>query len=121
MFASAFLASCGGADVDVKAVLSGHMEQMKQCYNSQDANICDSAIAVLDKDIPLLKNACSSGNGDACGLFPGYDQIPEALRSYKKMCIDDEVDPSIPDNLKQIARQALKAPCDKMKAIGQKP
>jgi hypothetical protein len=112
------LPSCGGADVDVKAMLTAHQAQLAQCYESKDAKLCDAAIATLESDIPLLKRACSSGNNQACGLFPGYDQVPQMLRSYKTMCIENQVDPSIPDNLREIVRQGMKAGCDKMKFTG---
>jgi hypothetical protein len=118
MFSAAMLTSCSGADVDVKAILAANKAQLEQCYTTNDAKVCDAAIAMFDKDIPLLKNACSSGNNDACGLFPGYDYAPEMLRSYKKICVDNYVDPSMPDNLKQVARQGMKAGCDKMKFTG---
>jgi hypothetical protein len=116
----AVLSSCGSSDIDVKATLKSHQTQFEQCYGRNDGPACDAAIATVEKDMPALKSACSSGNSDACGLFPGYDQIPDLLRSYKKMCVDNEVDSSIPDNLKDIARKGMKAGCDKMKITGPK-
>ncbi len=119
-FLSVALSSCGGTDVDVKAMLTSHQAQLGQCYESKDASLCDAAIAALENDIPLLKRACSSGNNQACGLFPGYDQAPAMLRSFKSICVENQVDPSMPDNLKQLAQQGMKAGCDKMKLTGPK-
>jgi hypothetical protein len=117
---AAALSSCGSADIDVKATLKSHQTQLEQCYERKDGAVCDAAIASVEKDMPALKSACSSGNSDACGLFPGYDQIPDLLRNYKKICVDNEVDSSIPDNLKDMARKGMQAGCDKMKVTGPK-
>jgi hypothetical protein len=118
--ALAAISSACGSSVDVKTVLESHQMQMKQCYESKNAATCDAAIAILEQDIPKLQSACSSGNSQACGLFPGYDQVPAALRQYKSICVDNQVDASIPDNMKQYAQQGMKAACDKIKLNGSK-
>ena len=84
----------------------------KQCLNEKSSSACDAAIAEYDRIIPLLQKACKDGSSYACGLFPGFDQVPSIIRQYVASCVEYEPDPSAEPAMADAMEEAATAGCE---------
>ena len=117
----AFVAGCNTASSSQtpKQLADEIIEPQDKCTKQGDGAACDEVLAVIDRNLPILKGKCNSGDQEACGLAAGLDFLPALIKNYKATCINNEVSPSVPDNLRKITQEAMKAGCQSAASKGQ--
>ncbi len=110
--ASIAMSGCSNSETTMQ-LAGAPMELMKQCQTNLDVAACDEAIALFERNIPILKDRCESGDQIACGLFPGYDSSPQILRQFKTNCIEFEPGASFQGTEREAAIEGLKAGCSR--------